>query len=115
MTQSPQFETKADKHAFWQQHVDAHIESKLTQSEYCKAHNLSASLFWSWRKKLRPDAIATAPQTKTTSFIPVQMPVTNSHAQAIPDINCKLPNGIEMSWSTQVDSQYISSVVGALL
>jgi len=115
MTTQIKFETSQERHAFWQRHVDSHLSSGLSQTAYCKSHDLSVRLFWSWKKKLRPDSISTKPESepKLQLFIPVAMPTSiDSPSQ---NVTCKLPNGIELSWPVQTDAYYVGQLVGAVL
>ena len=37
---------------YWQNHISNWQESKLTQSDYCKEHNLNRDLFSRWKTRL---------------------------------------------------------------
>lgn len=56
------------KTAFWQQHVKAWQDSKLTQRAYAKQHGLVVARFVYWKNKLYP-----APRTKQKQFVPVRV------------------------------------------
>src|SRR3974377_2467617 len=61
------------RRAQWQQHLNAHAASGLTQAAYCREHGLNARYFSVWKRKLcapievRGSATAEAAPT----FIPV--------------------------------------------
>ncbi len=39
--------------AAWQKHIDAQVTSGLSQSDYCRAHQLGIKYFSFWKSKLR--------------------------------------------------------------
>ena len=52
--------TSSDKAAYWQQHFTDWQQSGLSQSDYCKQHELTLSSFGYWRQRLKASTSAGA-------------------------------------------------------
>jgi len=59
----------------WQKHFEKCHRSGLSQSAYCKQHNLVESQFYYWKKQLGLTPNPSAPTTKSNKvdFVPVQI------------------------------------------
>ena len=85
--------TLEEKQLFWKQHFEDCKTSGLSQSEYCKRHNVVESQFYYWKKQLG----FTRPQSKVmkikkpSQFIPVQV---SSRYQS--GIIIRLQNGVSI-------------------
>lgn len=61
---------KRQGQAYWQKHLDAWLQSDLTQEGYCMQHGLSTKSFYRWRRKEK-DALAAAKSSLT--LVPVSV------------------------------------------
>ncbi|OED51006.1 hypothetical protein ACH42_00240, partial [Endozoicomonas sp. (ex Bugula neritina AB1)] len=101
----------------WQQRVDAWRESGLKQVDWCRQHNVKASQFWYWRRKLdhvsddtlsndghnhQKDSEEGSVQSRS-AFVPVAMmpPSSPQPASEIPippsHLMVEFPNGLKIS------------------
>ena len=66
MDQLSRAEQLEQKRSFWKQHIDSWQQTGLTQTEYCRQHNLKHHQLVYWRKRL--------PKTETdVSFVPLKL------------------------------------------
>jgi hypothetical protein len=56
--------------AYWQKHLEAWLQSDLTQEAYCTQNGLSTKSFYRWRRKEK-DALASAQSSLT--LVPVSV------------------------------------------
>ena len=54
MTSQSRTEQIAEKRRFWEQQIQQWKESDLTQTEFCRLHNLKAHQFTYWKKRFQP-------------------------------------------------------------
>lgn len=88
-------DTKAEKRAYWANHIKQWNESGETQSHYCRRHQLKLHQLVYWKQ-----VFGNTPKPKvkkpinTGGFIAVQLtPATDSPAQ---DLTLQLPNGLRI-------------------
>ncbi len=63
-----------EKHRFWKTHVNAWRKSGLSQSEYCRSHELSSHNMVYWKKKFSIEA------SQPSKFVAVPVvPQSTSH------------------------------------
>ena len=55
---------------YWQKHLEAWLQSDLTQEAYCTQHGLSTKSFYRWRHKEK-DAVAAAKSSLTLAPVSV--------------------------------------------
>ncbi len=89
------------KTAFWQQHVKAWQDSKLTQRAYAKKHALVVARFVYWKNKLYP-----SPRTKQKQFVSVRVAATQHPIRLIH------PNGLVIECSPGTDVVWLRSLMG---
>jgi len=89
------------KTAFWQQHVKAWQDSKLTQRAYAKKHGLVVARFVYWKNKLYPSS-----RTEQKQFVPVRA-TTPQHSVRL--IN---PNGFVIECTAGTDVSWLRSLMG---
>jgi hypothetical protein len=77
--------TQEPKHAFWAQQIQAWEHSQLAQQEFCRQHALSYVQFCYWRKRLKPQAVASG-----RKLIPIVM------GSSIPSVRVSIPSGIQL-------------------
>ena len=65
-------------------------QASQTVAQFCAVEGVSVASFYQWRRKLRPDALATAPQ-----FVPVDLP-TSELTAPMTIMSVELPGGIRV-------------------
>jgi len=66
MDQLSRAEQLEQKHTYWKQHIESWQETGLTQSEYCRRHNLKHHQLIYWKKRfLKTEA--------DVSFVPLKL------------------------------------------
>lgn len=59
----------------WKQHLQSWRDSGLSQSAWCRQHNIKPNQFWYWRNKLdqasQPAASITHEESTPSAFVPV--------------------------------------------
>ena len=71
---------KRQGQAYWQKHLDAWLQSKLTQKAYCLQHGLSTKSFCRWRRKEKDALAATQPPL---TLVPVSVSGATTTGSAI--------------------------------
>src|SRR5210317_856422 len=66
MDQLSRTEQLEQKRSYWKQHIDSWQETGLTQTEYCRQHNLKHHQLVYWKKRF----IKTS---KNVSFVPLKL------------------------------------------
>jgi hypothetical protein len=106
---------KSDEHgkrlAKWRSFVEEQETSGLTQSAFCKSHNLVLSQFVYYRGLIKSRESKNAVIVK--SFTAVQ--VSRTDANSASEIRIVLPNGFQCYVSIQVEVLQIKLLVEALL
>ncbi len=74
--------TAEQKQTFWQQHISEWEKSGLTQTAYCKQHNIKLANFGYWRTRLNRS-------NPSRKLIPVPI-------ESVTMIRLALPNGIRL-------------------
>jgi len=66
MDQLSRAEQLEQKHTYWKQHIESWQETGLTQTEYCRRHNLKHHQLIYWKKRfLKTEA--------SVSFVPLRL------------------------------------------
>jgi hypothetical protein len=68
---------------YWRKHVDGWRASKLTQTEYCRRHKLSAGAFYHWKRRFLSHGEDTLCRTPDIVAIPVQQITVKEARQPI--------------------------------
>ncbi|HLF67594.1 MAG TPA: IS66 family insertion sequence element accessory protein TnpB [Gammaproteobacteria bacterium] len=64
----------SQKEIFWQQHIQAWQRGSLSQTEYCRQHELSLATFGYWRRRLKSNAVPTViPVTREMAVTGLQL------------------------------------------
>ncbi len=86
MSEEYQFFDAHQKRAFWEKHVEQWQRSELSQSAYCRHHDLKAHRFFYWRRRiLEPSS--------DVSFVPLALPVNRLENHRAADVRIFTPNG----------------------
>lgn len=94
--------TQTQKQQFWQQHLQAWQTSSLSQTAYCRQHELPLANFGYWRKRLS-EATATTP-----TIIPmVRESVTT-------DVRLCSPGGWQVLLPTSIHTEILRNLLAAL-
>jgi len=48
---------RSEGHKFWSDHIKAWPKSGLSQTDYCKRHNLSRQCFYQWKAKIKANRL----------------------------------------------------------
>ena len=75
--------------AYWRQQVDQRQTSGLSQTQYCKTHQLTYHRFIYWRQKIESVEGSQAVKTRSSGFASVTV-----HPQRETDLSLSLPNGM---------------------
>ncbi len=76
MTKQPRKEENLQKRKIWGQHIHEWQAEGITQSEYCRRHNLKDHQFTYWKKRL------ISPPAPAVSFF--EVPIDSQFQTAIP-------------------------------
>ncbi|WP_435248138.1 IS66 family insertion sequence element accessory protein TnpA [Vibrio sp. nBUS_14] len=71
----------------WQQHIDAWLQTKLTQAQYCRSHQIDQSQFSYWKRKVL-EASNTNTVSSQFTIAQVEMQHTSS------SLSVTLPSGL---------------------
>jgi hypothetical protein len=101
----------------WQQHIAAQQVSGLSQSAYCKIHDLNAKYFSLWKSKLKKVAPAVAPDSPPSTFIPVVIKNKATPSVAIAPsspsaftLKATLANGIAIDLCLPTEAAFYSAL-----
>lgn len=86
MPEEYQFFDTHQKRAFWENHFEQWQRSELSQSAYCRRHDLKAHLFFYWRRRLLEPS-------SDVSFVPLALPVNRLENHRAADVRIITPNG----------------------
>jgi hypothetical protein len=86
---------------FWRRHLEAWLQSDLTQEAYCASHGLSTKTFYRWRGKEK-EAVAAAKAALTLVPVSVITPATGGvvRLHSPGGWRIELPDG-SMAWLAQ--------------
>jgi len=101
----------SDRYAKWKALVDDQEKSGLSQSEFCKQHNLVLSKFGYYRGIVKSKNKADSTDSKL--FNPVH--IKKITATISTEIRIVLPNGFQCFIPSQVDISHVRRLVEALL
>jgi len=105
-----QEKTVSKKREFWEEQIRFWLESGLSQSEYCKRHNIRQSQWYYWRRHCR--------DTETgLTLVPLKLPPLNGSTHRAPVVRVITPNGftIELDADAPVTSlPYLIREVAAI-
>ena len=104
----------------WQQHLQSWRDSGLSQSAWCRQHDIKPNQFWYWRKKLddasQPVNSITHKKSKPSAFVPA-IPDSQTVAATGPSspLAVSLPNGLTVSGLDQTNLELAQQLIGLLL
>jgi hypothetical protein len=102
-------ETQPKSRAEWFDLVKDQMASGLTQTEFCKNHNLILARFTYYKKQLSLET----DQQSDASFSPV---IVNQPLNVkISDIKIELPNGFRCHVPTTISSEKLKQLIGVLI
>jgi hypothetical protein len=87
---------------FWQQHIRAWQSSHVSQSAYCRTHQLSRANFAYWRKRLAP----------VTRSVPAMIPVMRESLAT--GIQLRSPGGWVITVPSSASMESLRTVVAVL-
>ena len=82
------------KRQFWAAHIEQWRQGDLSQSAYCRRHNLDRHRFFYWRRRI------VKPQ-ETVSFLPVALPAAESQHTVATTVRVHTPNGFAIEFESQ--------------
>lgn len=103
----------------WQQRVQSWRDSGLSQSTWCKQHNLRPNQFWYWRKKFDeaslPVATTTHKEDKPSAFVQA-IPVSQAEvaSTAPSSLSVTLPSGLTVTGFDQTNLKLAQQLIGLL-
>lgn len=74
------------KRVFWVNHIEQWQRSELSQSAYCRHHDLKVHRFFYWRRRIQETP-------SDVSFVPLALPVNRTHHCRAADVRICTPNG----------------------
>lgn len=74
------------KRVFWENHIEQWRRSDLSQSTYCRNHDLKTHRFFYWRRRVLETP-------SDVSFVPLALPVNPAHHHRAADVRICTPNG----------------------
>jgi len=111
MDQLSRTEQLEQKRSYWKQHIDSWQETGLTQTEYCRQHNLKHHQLVYWKKHFLKTE-------KNVSFVSVkleellEMPIRQDQASLILVINNQFKIEIRAGFDAQLLQQLIFALRG---
>ena len=103
---------QAERYTKWQALIYEQIKSGLTQTEFCKKHELVLSQFTYYRGVLLDKPQSDSKKIKAT-FSPVKIVPADSHAAS--DIRLTLPNGFQCVFSSRLELAHVKRLMEVLL
>jgi hypothetical protein len=91
--------TSENKHDFWQRHIGAWSQSKLSQKAYCTQQDLSFASFGYWRTRFNRKTEAPA------KFIPINVPSVSTSVAVF------LPAGLRLEFPTHALAELLPVIV----
>jgi hypothetical protein len=103
---------------FWRKHVQQWQRSGVTQSQYCREHDLSIAAFHWWRRKLTPGQPEVDPQkelplTPVPTFTEIRIPEGDPAAAAYP-YEIILPDRTQLHLRKNFDAEAVTALVSLL-
>ena len=99
---------REERHSKWRQLIESQKQSGLTQTEFCKQHNLTLATFTYYNSALKPKNINT--EIKKNKFAPVQVKT----AVKLQEFKIILPNGVRCFIPLEMDSLIIKKFIEIL-
>jgi transposase-like protein len=100
------------KSQMWAQHIQAQLQSDISQKAYCEAHVLKPHQFWYWKRKLSSEQ-SSLPSAKITRH-PAFIPVTVASSQRPADLTLHFSDGLQLSGITEQTLPLVQTLVSAL-
>ena len=102
---------KSEHHAKWQALIEEQEKSGLSQTDFCKQHNIVLTQFGYYRSLLK---LKDRPKLKKPDvFTPVQIKKPDTSLSF--EIKIVLPNGFQCYFPASIDSMQIKRLMEALL
>jgi len=105
-------ETPSELKSFWEAHLVAWKETRLSQTAYCQKHQLQVHRFGYWKRKLIG---AKKPSSKSKGFVhlnPINIhPTSNISA---PSLAVQLPNELRIEGITSDNLELVKQLAGLL-
>ena len=102
---------QSGRHAKWQVLVEDQEKSGLSQTEFCKQHNLAVSQFGYHRRSLKARERVQSAKPELFSAVQIKKPETKMSDE----IKIVLPNGFQCYLPASIDSMQIRRLMEALL
>lgn len=99
----------------WRQHLQSWRDSGLSQSAWCRQHDIRPNQFWYWRKKLDGASQSAPREDRLSTFVPV-IPEPQAEATITPgsSLTVSLPNGLTISGFDQTNLKLAQQLIGML-
>ncbi len=86
--------SSGQKRQFWTAHIEQWRQSDLSQSAYCRRHDLDRHRFFYWRRRIfKPK--------ETISFLPVTLPKAETTGPITTAVRIHTPNGFAIELKLQ--------------
>jgi hypothetical protein len=98
------------KRQFWAAHIEQWQRSDLSQSAYCRRHDLDRHRFFYWRRRI-------VKPKEMISFLPVALPVNEKALTVATSVRIHTPNGFAIELASQQsidDLELIVAMVAGL-
>ena len=96
---------------YWSQQVQSWKKTNQSQSDYCRAHDLSYHRFTYWRRKLSGQASRTRTAVQRSAFVPVKPHDSSVDTEGLTAI---LPNGVVLRGITERHLAVAKQLLGLL-
>ena len=102
-----------ERQRYWLEHLEACERSGETTKAYAKAHGLSPSMMYSWRKELTIRGVWSrrCGMSRPSTFDRVE--VVGEASPLLSTWRIVLPNGVQIGFSGIVDEAGLAAVLGA--
>jgi transposase-like protein len=103
---------------WWRRRVEQQAESRLTVAEFCQRHGINAAKFYSWRKRVRESADASAlarrpPRRVTLSQDATFIPVSIRGSGPVGQLEIEFGNACTMRLHGTVDPKLLRVAIRA--
>ena len=96
---------RAERHEYWQGHIEGCAKSGLTKVGYCLKHGINRNSLRTWERRLELPAVAKTPG----AFVALRTESTEARVSAV---RFTLPGGIEFTSPGYPDPAWLRSVMG---
>jgi hypothetical protein len=94
----------------WKSHLESQKKSGLTQTEYCRQHNLHPVTFSYWKRRIKEVA------GKSSGFVAVKIPnkINRPESRTQDSFQIDFTNGMKITFSLHAAPKQIAAIILAL-